>query len=336
MQRRVVILLLEGFTDSGLSVALDVLRTANALARRAGRAEPFRTRVAGLVRGAVTAASGVVVQATATVGSVRRADIVLVPGLWVEDATSLDARLARPDVARAARALAAAHRGGAIVGSSCSAAFVLAEAGLLDGKPATTTWWLAPQLQRRRPKVEVCADQSLVAAGRVLTAGAAFAMADLALHLVTRFAGPAAARLTSRLLLLDPHPSQAAYMAMQHVSSDDPLARRAERWIRAHLARDFDVATLAREVGASARTLARHLDAALGKSPLALVQQLRVEQAVHLLETTTLSLQQVSERVGYGDATTLRRLLRRDLQTSARDLRQRGAALRVRKGRTAP
>ncbi|MEZ4360810.1 MAG: helix-turn-helix domain-containing protein [Kofleriaceae bacterium] len=158
--------------------------------------------------------------------------------------------------------------------------------------------------------------------GRVLTAGAVFGMADLALHLVTRFAGPATARLTSRLLLLDTHPSQAAYMAVHHLTSDDPVVRRAEAWIRAHLAEAFDIPTLARRVGVSARTLARRVAAAVGKSPLGFVQQLRVETAVHLLESTRMSLQQISEKVGYADANTLRRLLAREAQASPRELRR--------------
>lgn len=92
---------------------------------------------------------------------------------------------------------------------------------------------------------------------------------------------------------------------------------------RAHLAEGFDIATLARRAGASPRTLARRLDAALGLGPIAFVQRLRVETAIHLLETSRLSLDEISARVGYADANTLRRLVRRDTGLTPRELRRR-------------
>lgn len=101
------------------------------------------------------------------------------------------------------------------------------------------------------------------------------------------------------------------------------MVRRAETWARAHLAEGFDMSTLARRAGASPRTLARRLDAALGLSPIGFVQRLRVETAVHLLETSRLSLDDIGARVGYADANTLRRLVRRDTGLSPRDLRNR-------------
>ena len=192
---------------------------------------------------------------------------------------------------------------------------------MLDGQLATTSWWLAPHLKRRRPQVQVDAAQALIAHEPVISAGAVFAQADLALHLVSRFAGPSLARRCARMLLLDTHPSQAPYMAIGYLSASDPCVRRAERWIRQHLADDFDVATLARHAGTSPRTLARRLAAAVGLSPIAFIQRLRVEAAVQLLRTTRLSLQEIGGRVGYADASALRRLIRRETTSSPRALR---------------
>ena len=321
MQQRVAVLIANGFTDSGLGVTLDVFRCANSLARRAGQEAPFAISVVSARGGRVRAASGLFVGTTRSVRAAARADIVLAPGFWVEDAEAMDVALARKDMRRLIAALRAAHARGAVVGSSCGGTFLMAEAGALDGIAATTAWWLAPHLKKRRPEVQVDAARALIAEGRVISAGAVFAQADLALYLVSRFAGPSLARRCARVLLLDVHPSQAPYMAIGYLSTSDPSVQRAEKWVREHLAEDFDIALLARSVGTSPRTLARRLAAAVGLSPIGFVQRLRVEAAVHLLHTTRLSLDEVGARVGYTDANALRRLIRRETNSTPRELR---------------
>ncbi len=323
MQRRIIAFVADGVTDSGLAIALDVFRTADTVARRLGKPPRFAIEIASADGNPVrTAAGNRLVPGRDARAAARTADGVLVPGMWAEDPVAIDAALERADTRRLIDAAAAAHARGAIVGSSCSGAFVLAAAGLLDDRACTTTWWLAPHLQRRYPRVQVDADRALVAHRSVLTAGAVFAQADLVLHLVGRLAGPSLAQTCARLLLLDVHPSQAPYMALHHFALSDPTVRRAEAWVRKHLADDFEIAALARAVGASARTLARRLDAAVGLTPLQFVQRLRVEVAVHVLETTRLSLQEVATRVGYADPGALRRLIRRETGASPRELRR--------------
>jgi transcriptional regulator GlxA family with amidase domain len=326
VHRRIAVLIADGFTDSGLSVALDVLRCANALARRSGKTVPFEVSVVSARGGRVRAASGLFVAPTRSLRTAARADILLIPGFWVEDDAGIDRVLERADVRRLIDALSAAHARGAVVGSSCAGAFLLAEAGVLEGVAATTTWWLAPHLKQRHPEVRLDATRALVVEGRVITAGAVFAQADLALYLVSRFAGPSLARRCARLLLLDEHPAQAPYMAIGYLTTNDPSVRRTETWIREHLAQDFDIPLLARRVGISPRTLARRLVDAVGLSPIGFVQRLRVETAVQLLRTTRLSLEEVGLRVGYSDSNALRRLIRRETGTTPRELRRASTA----------
>ncbi len=322
--RRIVILVADGFTDSVLSVGLDVFRAANALLVRAGRNELFRVHVASARGGRVRAASGMVLETTSTAArAARGVDVVLAPSCWLETAAEMDVLLARSDIRSLVRTLALAHARGAIVGSACGGAFLLADAGLLDGQEATTSWWLARHLKHRRPAVDVRGDESLVAHDRVITAGAVFAQADLALHLVARFGGSVLARQCANVLLLDRHPSQARYMAVRHLTANDRMVRRAERWVRARLDQKLTIASFARGVGTSTRTLARRLLVAVGRSPIAFVQRMRVEAAVHMLETTKLSLQEVSEHVGYESADTLRRLIHRETGATPRELRGR-------------
>jgi transcriptional regulator GlxA family with amidase domain len=322
MQTRVAVLIADGFTDSGLSIALDVLRTANALSERVGRPAPFRVEVVSANGGRVRAASGLVLETTRSVNRLK-ANVLMVPGAWLERPSDVETWLGRADIQRLIRAIASAHARGASVASSCAGAFLLAEAGLLDDREATTTWWLAEQLKRRRPRVKVLAEATLIVGRRVVTAGAVFSQADVALHLVARFAASSLAEQCANVLLLDTHTSQAPYMAAGQLRASDPMVERAERWIRTHLAEEFDMATLAKEVGASPRTLARRLHGALGLSPIALVQRLRVEASVRMLRTTPLSLEEISARVGYSNASTLSRLIRRETKTSAQEFRRR-------------
>jgi transcriptional regulator GlxA family with amidase domain len=207
-------------------------------------------------------------------------------------------------------------------GSSCGGAFLLAEAGVLEGHTATTTWWLAPQLQRRCPGARIEAERALVVDGRLVTAGAVFAQADLVLHVVARACGPTLSRRVARLLLLSTHASQAAFMAVQQLAANDTTVRRAEAWARARLGDSFSVVDMARAAGASPRTLARRLAEAVGTTPIGFVQRLRVEQAVHLLETTSLSPEEVSSRVGYAGADALRRVMRKHVNASPREVRR--------------
>lgn len=318
---KISILVADGFTDSSLSIALDVFRAANAIARHNGRSE-VGIAVASPRGGKVRSAAGL----TVATDKPARADVVLVPGIWMEEVDTLEPTFARADVRALGEHAAKAHARGAFVGSACAGAFALADAGLLDGRACTTTWWLAPKLQQRRPATRVTAEHALVIEDRLVTAGAVFAQADLTLHVVARFLGPKTSQQCARFLLLDKHASQAPYMAVHQLSADDPTVRRAENWIQRHLAEDFAIDQLARGAGTSPRTLARRLHAVCGLSPIGFVQRLRVETAVRLLETTRLSLAEVAPRVGYRDAATLRRLVRREIGRTPRELRRRATA----------
>ena len=122
--------------------------------------------------------------------------------------------------------------------------------------------------------------------------------------------------------MIDPRSSQAAYAIPDHLTHADAVVERFERWARENLSNGFSLDDASRAIGASPRTLARRLRAVLGKSPLSYFQDLRVERAVHLLQTTGESVEQIASGVGYSDAVTLRNLLRRRLGRSASQLRR--------------
>jgi len=161
----------------------------------------------------------------------------------------------------------------------------------------------------------------IVKSGRFVTAGAALSHMDLALWLV-RGVSPQLASLTAKYLIVDSRPSQSAYALSDHLIHSDPVVQRFEAWARARLARGFSLEDAARSVGARKRTLARHMQSVLGKSPLAYFQTLRVERAVHLLKTTSTSVEDIAARVGYADGATLRALLRNRLNLGVKEVRR--------------
>jgi transcriptional regulator GlxA family with amidase domain len=299
-------------------VVLDTLATANELGQ--GTRKPTRWKVALTgVRRTVTTGQGLrvpVVQAD------RRPDLVVVPALACKTPETIAAALERPDVADACSRLRAWWKSGVRIAAACTATFVVAASGILDGGRATTTWWLSPIFRQRFPRVTLDESRMIVSSPRVVTAGAALAHVDLALWLV-RQKSPELAQAVARYLVFDARPSQATYVLPDHLAHSDLLVERFESWARRHLA-DFAMADAARHVGASERTLERRVHAVLGKTPLSFVQDLRVEAAVHRLRTTPDTIEQIAPAVGYADGVTLRTLLRRKTGRGIRELRTAG------------
>jgi len=318
---RIHVLALDGVFDLGLAALTDTLATAEQLAAsQAQGPAPVEVTVVG-VRRRVRTAQGL----TVPVVPAHRAatpDVVLVPALGAKMPDALDARLAQADVADAAQALRQWSAAGAVTGAACTGTFVLGESGLLDGRRATTSWWLAPTFRRRYARVCLEESRMLVNSGKVVTAGAALAHLDLALSVV-RSRSPALAALAARYLLVEARASQAEFVIPDHLSHADPVVERFEGWARRQLARGFSLEEAAAAAGASKRTLSRRLHSVLGKTPLAYFQDLRVERALHLLRTGSDSVDQIAAQIGYADGVTLRALLRRKLGRGVRELRGR-------------
>jgi transcriptional regulator GlxA family with amidase domain len=316
---KITVLALEGVFDTGLAAVLDALATANELAAlHALPAPQFQVSLAG-VRPEVNSSLGFGVPVR-PVKDCPSPDWVIVPAMGYKMPEPLQQALARDDVADAVAALHDWAAGGARIAAACIGTFVLAETGLLDGHEATTTWWLTPLFRQRYPQVQLDAGRMIVSAGQLVTAGAALSHLDLTLWLI-RQTSPELAALVARYLIVDSRPSQSAYALSDHLAHADPLVQRFDRWVRERLAEGFNLDAAAQELATSKRTLARRIHEVLGKTPLAYVQDLRIERAVHLLKTSEHSVDQVAGLVGYADGVTLRTLLRKRLGKGIRELR---------------
>jgi transcriptional regulator GlxA family with amidase domain len=316
---RISVLALEGLFDTGLAVTLDALRAANGLAARAMGGTPhFDVSIVG-VRKRVRSAQGFTIPVQPITPALKP-DWVIVPALAATTPDLLLPALARADVVQAKAQLLRWRDEGAMIAASCIGTFLLADAGLLEHREATTTWSLAPLFRQRYPNVKLDETRMLVGTDIGVTAGAAMGHLDLTLWLI-RKASPELATIVSRYLLADIRSSQAPYIIPNHLAQADPLIQRFEQWSRQHLKHGFSLQDAASALATSPRSLQRRCQEVLGKSPLAYFQDLRVERAQSLLHGSGLDIEAIAAEVGYVDGATLRTLLRQRLGRGVRDLR---------------
>lgn len=302
----VAVLALDGVVGFDLAIPCQVFGSTRLTDGRL----PYEVRVCG-VRDAVRAsASGTgyyKIQAPYGLEAAADADTVVVPGVAVP-------RQAPAPVVDVLRAAAA--RGARTV-SICTGAFVLAQAGLLDGRRVTTHWAAAAELGRRHPEVEVDAASLYLGDGHVFTSAGVAAGLDLCLHLVRRDLGAAVAARTARVVVMAPSRDgdQAQFIDHAPAGTDGSLAPTLG-WLAEHAAETLTLADIARHARLSTRTLTRRFREQTGASPLGWLQGQRLHLARRLLETTDLPMTAVAARSGHGSITALRAHFRRRLRTS--------------------
>jgi len=298
----ITLLLAEHSSQASATLALEVLDAANRLA--APSAVPFAVVVASLDGLPVKNALGRTMAVDIALDALDHTDLVLVPGFL------FSLREALPAFGRYRDWLCRQHRQGAFIASMCTATFMLAEAGLLDGVQATTHWAFADLMRRRYPAVRLDERRILCEDGRLISSAGASAAMDLLLHLIRRFASRELAQQCSRYLLVDAVRSeQSVYIqwSMPRDHADEAVAR-VQDWLESNFTAPVGIDELAERFGFGARNFKRRFKDATGYTPLAYLQALRLERAKHLLETTRLGFDAITTRVGYEDANSFRRL----------------------------
>ncbi|QEI06466.1 helix-turn-helix domain-containing protein [Pigmentiphaga aceris] len=199
------------------------------------------------------------------------------------------------------------HNRGALIGAACAGTFVLGEAGLLDGRRCTTTWWLHHAFKQRFPKAQLVWGTAVEEQDRVVTTGGPLSWVDLALHVIRREAGADVARLAADMSVADSVPlPQLVYAPRGFVNAADPLLLQAEQIIR-HGRPGLSAEGLAKALNLSGRTLHRRLTELTNESPKAFITRVRIETACVLLETPSASVKQVALKCGYREETAFRR-----------------------------
>lgn len=270
----------------------------------------YRFAVAALDPGPLRAVGGIRIEADGGLDLFDRADIIIIPG-W---------RGAREPVpSQLIEALRGADGRGARILSICSGAFVLAAAGLLNGRRATTHWRYAAVLGELYPDIRVVPDVLYVDEGNILTSAGSAAGIDLCLHLVRRDFGPEAANSVARRLVVQPHREGGQ---AQFIEAPVPIAREGARLgplldhLRETLAENHSLSSMASRAGMSLRTFLRRFQALTGTTPGEWLATERLNRARDLLERGSLPVEEVATLAGFGSAATLRHHFRQRLGIS--------------------
>ncbi len=275
----------------------------------------YRHRVAAAVPGPHFSPEGVVIDTPYGLEEVAEADTVIIPANPFPGAAPEELL----DALRAAR-----DRGARLL-SVCTGAFVLAAAGLLDGKRATTHWMHADAFARQYPKVHVDPKVLYVDAGGVMTSAGTAAGIDLMLHVVRLDHGAEVANAVARRMVVPPHRDggQAQFVDLPIASANghEPLAA-VLGWMLEHIGDDLSVEHLARRAGTSPRTFARRFGAATGTTPHQWILSQRILLAQRLLETTDDPVEWVAHRCGFGSAAGLRQHFTRAVSASPQAYRR--------------
>ncbi|HTD04425.1 GlxA family transcriptional regulator [Undibacterium sp.] len=314
---------------SAVTGPLDIFAVANAIWAAKNREQTealFRWSIRSLDGNGIRTPSGIYLAADGVIDAGGSAtDVVLLPGIYVDKGVpGLLANLAR--LQPLYPLLQHRFRQGSLLAANCNASFLLAEACLLDGGHATTTWWLERAFRARYPQVELRLADVLTEYRHILCSGAGTSYLNLSLHLVQRYAGQDIAAACAKSMLIDANrSSQMPYVSMTQQDSQphsDALVLRAQQWMGKRQDRPFSLRDLATHLAVSERTVIRHFHQALGSTPTAYAQLLKIDLAKRLLESSTLTLETVAERIGYADLGSLRRLFKRETGLSPADYRQ--------------
>lgn len=322
------ILLLNDCYASTALAPIEVFHSAGRLwnALTGTQSEPrFKVTVASLDGKPVQTPYSIGLVPEVSVAQVAKTDIVVIPasGLDLESQFQRHRKLF-PWLHRW-------HEAGTYIASICSGAAYLAEAGLLDGRKATTHWGTADAFMKRYPDVHWQPDVFVTEDRRILCSGGVYAAIDLSLYLVEKFCGHEIAVQTAKALLVDmPRTHQSGY-AILPISKphNDEQIRHAETFMEKNFARDLPIEILASKVNMSPRNFIRRFKEATGQVPGKYLQMLRISVAREMLEDGARSIQTISSAVGYEDVAFFRTLFKRLTKMTPAQYRERFAGTRI-------
>lgn len=324
MPHRVTLLALEGCFASNILGAIDLFDVTNRLAARQEPDNPpiFTWQVLSPDGQPVKSSNGYFITVDGSLYEAPTANTIMIPAFGSPRPQELIAVLMRQSCL--ITWLQAQHQAGVAIAATCSGSFLLAESGLLNGRPATTSWWLADDFAKRYKQVNLDIASMLTDDQGLMCSGAGMSHLDLSLYLIEKIAGRDIAHQCARYTVLDEQRrSQAPYIILNHLRTHDPLITKAEKWIQENLDQDIRIEDIAAHVAASPRTLIRHFKEATGDTPQGFVRKLRIETGKALLENTQLRLSEILARLGYQDESTFRRTFKKYTALSPSDYRRR-------------
>lgn len=290
----------------------------------------FDVKIVALSNTSFTCVGGVPVTPHAALADIDNTDVVIVTDLTIDPDT--DHSNNWMDITPWLNQI---HDAGGLICSVCSGSVLLASSGLLDHKPATTHWAYIDHFQKFYPDVKLEPNRILIPAdeeNRIVTTGGMAAWEDLALYLITRFYGEANAIKAAKLFLFgDRSEGQLLFAAMSKPKRhEDAVIANSQQWIANHYDTANPVKQMVRQSGLAERTFKRRFKTATGYTPIDYVQTLRVEEAKHMLETTSDAIDVIALHTGYEDPTSFRRMFKRLAGVTPGRYRQRFQSIKKR------
>lgn len=304
---KIGILALNNCMNSSVTSPMDIFSVANMEWKEiSGDNNPFcEAHIVSANGEQVMSFNGQVIVPHFGMNALDRFDIIITPVLFGD----IEPILNRNDITGW---LKIQHEKGACICSVCAGAFLAAEAGLLDGRSATTHWKLADDFRRKYPDINLKPEKMLIDEGDYICAGGITAYLDLCLYIASRFGSPELASALSKLLLIDSaRQAQLPYQSYQFLKSHgDQAVLKAQQWLDDHFTENVTIRKIANAAGLGERTLARRFRKATGETPLGYCQMMRIEAARKMLETTNDSVEIITNKVGYDDISSFRRLFK--------------------------
>ncbi len=299
-----------------------VLVDAVAQGADAGADRLFEVEIVGPEKGIFPSACGLPLQVHRAIREVEETDIVIAASMLFDNQEWIAGR--HPETVDWLRRM---HAGGADLCTACAGALLLAETGLLDGMDTTTHWAFAPTFQQNFPNIRLRIDELLIVAGHrgeFVMSGAASSWQDLVLYLIARHASPTAAKAIGKFLLYRcDSRSQSPFMAFSPpMDHGDGAIRGIQDWLQEAACREISVEDMAERCELPRASFNRRFKRATGYSPVQYLQNLRVEEAKHLLESSDESVDEISWLVGYEESAAFRRVFKRLTRISPGEYRR--------------
>ena len=295
---------------SAITGALDLFALAGVTWQRMQGLAPvpyFDVQIATVKKQPLRCINQLEIRSHIAIEEVTQTDLLLIPTIGGSLLNVIaDNRVLLPHIKRHFNA-------GADIASNCSGAFFLAEAGLLNGKEATTHWGYAELFRKRYPEVKLCAEKLITSEQNIYCSGGGMAWFDLALLLIERYCGHDVATTTAKAHVIDlSRGEQAAYASIRAKKyHQDPDVLQIQEWLEANYLKPVQVSDLARQVNLTPRTLHRRFKQATEQNPLEYLQTIRVEAAKKLLEKSHENIQRIVNYVGYDDISSFTRLFKK-------------------------
>jgi len=297
----VYLLALSQSSASSIAGPIEIFHTANLLIKNlvGEDAEKISWKIVSLEAPEVCTSTGLSLKADMTLDQLKQPGWIYIPGIVVENEAQMLDFLQQNQALTGELNLF--YQNGFSLAANCTGTFLLADSGLLDGKSATTTWWMENLFHRRYPRVELDIDNLIIEHDRLISSGTALAYMDLALNLVEKLVGGKYAHLCRKYLLMEN--SSRTQTPYRRISSQQkhPFLQAANHYLLSNLHRELRLDEVASALAVSNRTLNRRFKQLTGDSPVQHIQKLRIERGKYLLETSSLPTVEVMQRVGYKD-----------------------------------